>query len=73
VSPAGATLRGYLWGADLSGGLTGAGGVGGLVVVNSAANGVHFGVYDGNGNLTGLVKAAADGDMVVGWSEMICP
>ena len=58
LSSAGATLRTYLWGADRSGSLTGAGGGGGLVVVNRTANGVHFGVYDGNGNLTGLVKAA---------------
>ncbi len=58
----------YLWGLDLSGtpqgaGLPGqsgatAGGVGGLLDVNDAANGAHFAAYDGNGNISGLVSAA---------------
>lgn len=47
-----------LWELDLRGSLDGAGGVGGLLVVNSAANGAHFCAYDGNGNVTALVKAA---------------
>jgi RHS repeat-associated protein len=52
-----ALLRGFVWGLDLSGTMTGAGGVGGLLMINSAANGSHFYAYDGNGNVTALVKA----------------
>jgi len=51
-------LRSFVWGLDLSGTMDGAGGVGGLLVVNSVANGAHFAAYDGNGNVVGLVKAA---------------
>ncbi len=51
-------LRGYLWGLDLSGTTTGAGGVGGLLAMNSAANGEQFYALDGNGNVAELVKAA---------------
>ena len=47
-----------LWGLDLSGSLQGAGGVGGLLALSNAVNGVHFVAYDGNGNVAGLVKAA---------------
>lgn len=53
-----AVVRTYLWGLDLSGTLTGAGGVGGLLAVNSAVGGVHFAAYDGNGNVESLVNAA---------------
>jgi len=53
-------LRTYVWGLDLSGTMDGAGGVGGLLMVNSTANGAHFYAYDGNGNVVGL-SAAADG------------
>src|SRR5713226_5716326 len=49
-------IRSYVWGLDLSGTMQGAGGVGGLVAVNIATNGVHFVAYDGNGNVSGLVK-----------------
>jgi RHS repeat-associated protein len=52
-------LRSYVWGLDLSGTRTGAGGVGGLLAMNSAAAGVHFYGYDGNGNVVSLVGAAA--------------
>ncbi len=51
-----ALLRSYLWGSDVSGTMTGAGGVGGLLEINSVSNGVHFCAYDGNGNVTALVK-----------------
>jgi RHS repeat-associated protein len=47
-------IRSYVWGLDLSGRLGGAGGVGGLVALNSKANGVHFAAYDGNGNIVAL-------------------
>jgi len=53
-----ALVRSYTWGLDLSGSLDAAGGVGGLLMLNSAANGVHFFAYDGNGNVAALVKAS---------------
>jgi len=52
-----ALVRSYVWGLDLSGSLDGAGGVGGLLMLNSVANGAHFYAYDGNGNVAVLVKA----------------
>ena len=52
-------VRSYLWGTDMSGSFQGAGGVGGLLAVNVATNGVHFPAYDGNGNIAGLVSAAS--------------
>jgi len=54
-----AVVRSYIWGTDLSGSDQGAGGVGGLLAVNVATNGVHFPAYDGNGNIAGLVSASA--------------
>ena len=51
-------IRSYVWGSDLSGSLQGAGGVGGLLEVNDGVNGAHFCAYDGNGNVTALVKAS---------------
>lgn len=53
-----ALVRSYTWGLDLSGSLGGAGGVGGLLALNSVANGAHFYAYDGNGNASALVKAS---------------
>jgi hypothetical protein len=50
----------FLRGLDLSGTLEGAGGVGGLLWLNSGANGAHFCAYDGNGNVAALC-AASDG------------
>jgi RHS repeat-associated protein len=52
-----APIRAYLWGKDLSGSLQGAGGVGGLIAIQDAAQGVHFTIHDGSGNLVGLVNA----------------
>jgi RHS repeat-associated protein len=46
----------FLWGTDASGTLQGAGGVGGLLAVTDSS-GSHFAGYDGNGNVTLLVKA----------------
>jgi RHS repeat-associated protein len=61
---ANATLRTYVWGTDLSGNRTGAGGVGGLLWVNNVQSGltagIQFAAYDGNGNVAGLF-AASDG------------
>ncbi len=55
-----AVTRSFVWGLDLSGTRTGAGGVGGLLLVTSHASPVtsHFLAYDGNGNVTALVNAA---------------
>ncbi|NMC83031.1 MAG: RHS repeat-associated core domain-containing protein, partial [Armatimonadetes bacterium] len=52
-----ALVRSYVWGLDLSGSQAGAGGVGGLLIVHSVANGAHFCAFDGNGNVVALVKA----------------
>jgi RHS repeat-associated protein len=48
-----------VWGLDLSGSLSGAGGVGGLLMFQDDATtntGTYFPTYDGNGNVTGLVN-----------------
>jgi len=49
------TLNSFLWGQDLSGTMTEAGGVGGLLAMFEGGN-AHFATYDGNGNVTGLIK-----------------
>jgi len=49
-------VRSYVWGADLSGTMQGAGGVGGLLFVKESDSTAHFAAYDGNGNVMGLVK-----------------
>ena len=54
-----ASLRSYVWGLDLSGTTYGAGGVGGLLLVASAANGAHFTAMDGNGNVVALLSTTA--------------
>ncbi|MBQ9431452.1 MAG: hypothetical protein IJU44_07865, partial [Kiritimatiellae bacterium] len=47
----------YVWGADLSGTMDGAGGVGGLLAVRRG--GVwHFPLYDANGNITAYISEA---------------
>jgi RHS repeat-associated protein len=51
-----AVIRRFVWGTDLSGSMQGAGGVGGLLALNDAANGFHFAGFDGNGNVAGLVN-----------------
>ncbi|MGI6345997.1 MAG: RHS repeat-associated core domain-containing protein [Limisphaerales bacterium] len=52
-----APVRSYTWGLDASGSMQGAGGVGGLLMVNAGTNAVHFPAYDLNGNVMGLVNA----------------
>ena len=54
-----ALIRSYLWGLDLSRSLQGAGGVGGLIVVEQAG-GVpgEFAAFDGNGNVAGYISAS---------------
>jgi hypothetical protein len=52
-------LRTYGWGMDLSGSLTGAGGVGGLLFAKPASTGVaDFCAYDGNGNVMALLDGS---------------
>jgi len=51
-------LRSYLWGLDLSGSMSGAGGVGGLLAINDSVNGSQFAAFDANGNAVSLVNAA---------------
>jgi RHS repeat-associated protein len=58
VNASNGVVRTFLWGTDLSGSLQGAGGVGGLLAVNVATNGIHFPAFDGNGNVTALVGAS---------------
>jgi len=50
-------LRTYMWGLDVSGGIQGAGGVGGLVAIKPTGTNALFVAYDGNGNVTGLIDA----------------
>ena len=57
TSVANALVRSYTWGLDASGSMQGAGGVGGLLMVNAGSGGVHFPAYDLNGNVMGLVNA----------------
>jgi RHS repeat-associated protein len=52
-----APIRTYVWGLDLSGSTQGAGGVGGLLAVNSGTS-TYAAAYDGNGNVSALVNAA---------------
>jgi RHS repeat-associated protein len=54
----------FYWGSDLSGTIQGAGGVGSLLEINDAVNGVHFVGYDGNGNVSVLAKGS-DGSVSV--------
>ncbi len=50
-------LRSYAWGLDLSIGMDGAGGIGGLLAFNSVLYGQQFYAYDGNGNVVNLISA----------------
>ena len=58
LSPSNTVLQSFMWGTDLSGTMQGAGGVGGLLVIDTKTNAVHFVGYDGNGNVSALVNAA---------------
>ena len=49
-------MRSYVWGIDLSGTAQGAGGVGGLLVLQPSSI-AHLPCYDGNGNVTGLIDS----------------
>jgi RHS repeat-associated protein len=53
-----AVVRSYVWGLDLSGTMQGAGGVGGLLAVNTGTA-TYLPAFDGNGNLSALVDSAS--------------
>lgn len=50
-------IKSYIWGQDVSATLENAGGIGGLLLVKEGSN-IYQAGYDGNGNLTTLVKAS---------------
>lgn len=59
LNPQSALLQSFTWGSDLSGGLQGAGGVGGLLLNRDArTTTTNYYVYDGNGNAAVLVNAS---------------
>ncbi len=51
-------LRSLIWGLDLSASPQGAGGVGGLLAISDSTQGTHFVAFDGNGNVSALIKAS---------------
>lgn len=59
LAPNSSPIRTYLWGTDLSGGMQGAGGIGGLLEISySGASTTNcFIAFDGNGNISALVDA----------------
>ena len=57
LSPTLAVVESFQWGLDQSGGVQGAGGVGGLVEVTCGTTNC-FVAFDGNGNVSALVSAA---------------
>jgi RHS repeat-associated protein len=52
-----AVVRSYTWGPDISQTYQGAGGIGGLLTIQTGPSTTYFPVYDGSGNITGLVNA----------------
>jgi RHS repeat-associated protein len=52
-------IRSYTWGTDLSGSLEGAGGIGGLILIRDGSNSYQVG-YDGNGNISTLVRTGTN-------------
>ena len=58
LSPNSSLLSSYVWGTDLSGSRQGAGGVGGLLETVNYGVSTNFVAYDGNGNVSALVKVS---------------
>ena len=50
-------VQNFIWGLDLSGTTKGAGGVGGLLMLDDSQGASYFYNYDGNGNVLGLINA----------------
>jgi RHS repeat-associated protein len=50
-------VQNFVWGLDLSGMMQGAGGVGGLLMLDDSTGASYFYNYDGNGNVLGLINA----------------
>lgn len=57
INPESSNLESFMWGNDLDGTLTEAGGVGGLLMTSCTGTN-YFAAYDGNGNVTALISAA---------------
>jgi RHS repeat-associated protein len=55
INDAGSAITTYAWGPDLSGTMQGAGGVGGLLIVQSGSTS-YYPAYDGNGNVLGYIN-----------------
>jgi RHS repeat-associated protein len=66
LNSANSLQRQYVWGLDLSGTMTGAGGVGGLLWMLPSGGAARFAAYDGNGNVMGLVQ---DNGQFKAWYE----
>jgi RHS repeat-associated protein len=52
-------IRSYTWGMDLSGGMQGAGGIEGLLLIKEGNSSYQVG-YDGNGNVSTLIKTGTN-------------
>jgi RHS repeat-associated protein len=64
LSPLSSLLTSFTWGLDLSGSMQGAGGVGGLLMINDSSTisnqpSTHFTAFDGNGNVAVLANATS--------------
>ena len=60
-----ALISSFIWGLDITGSLQDAGAIGGLLMVKAAGN-TYYPAYDGNGNVTALVRAS-DGTLVASY------
>jgi len=60
LGSSGTLVRSYVWGTDLSGSQSGAGGVGGLLEISYHGTAITncFPAFDGNGNIAALINAA---------------
>jgi RHS repeat-associated protein len=59
ITPARGVVRTYLWGPDVSGTMTGAGGVGGLLAFTFQGDG-YYPISDANGNITAIHAPGID-------------
>jgi len=70
ASLSGTVMEEYIWGLDLSGGMQGAGGVGGMLLWSRTKDSPvnwesYYPLYDGNGNVTELLDSS--GDVAAHW------